>query len=142
MLILNPRQVTLGGTTLRDVLAISIEREARRLITDFTDLGPHVAFADVPEQIVRATITQELMDVSPDGPKPGESLALSFISSPTGSDSGRTRWNATGVVTKCAHEIVSGGRSIGARRTIELVLISTNGAADPVAITSNIGGEL
>ncbi len=143
MLILNPRLVTLGGSTLRDVQAISIEREAKRLVTEFTDAGTHVAFADVPEQIVRATITQDLMDGAPDGPRPGDSLAMSFVSSPTGSDSGRLRWSASGVVTQCSHEIITGGRGVGARRTIELVLVSSNGSADPVTVApaGDIGGE-
>lgn len=143
MLILNPRIVTLGGATLRDVQAISIEREAKRLVTEFTDAGPHVAFADVPEQIVRATITQDLMDGTPDGPRPGDSLALSFVSSPTGSDSTRVRWSASGVVTKCSHEIVTGGRGVGARRTVDVVLVSSNGTADPVTVApaGDIGGE-
>lgn len=144
MLILNPRLVTLGASTLRDVRAISISREAKRLTTEFTDAGPHVAFADVPEQIVRATITQDLMDGAPDGPRPGESLLLSFVSSPTGSDSGRLRWSATGVVTESSHDIVTGGREIGARRTIEMLLVSSNGSTDPVAVApaGDIGGEL
>lgn len=144
MLILNPRLVTLGDSSLRDVAGISIEREAKRLVTEFTDAGPHVAFADVPEQIVRATITQDLMDGVPDGPRPGESLALSFVSSPTGSDSARMRWSATGVVTECSHEIVASGRNVGARRTIEMVLVSSNGSADPVVVATagEKGGEL
>lgn len=143
MLILNPRLVTLGAMTLRDVQAITIEREAKRLVTEFTDAGPHVALADVPEQIVRASITQDLMDGSFDGPRPGESLALSFVSSPTGSDGARMRWSASAVVVKCVHEIVTGGRGVGARRTIELVLVSSNGSADPVGVApaGDMGGE-
>lgn len=143
MLILNPRLVMLGGSSLRDVAAISIEREAKRMVTEFTDAGPHVAFVDVPEQIVRATITQDLMDGAPNGPRPGESLSVSFVSSPTGSDSARVRWSATGVVTECSHEIVTGGRGVGAKRTIELMLVSSNGSADPVVVApaGESGGE-
>lgn len=131
MLILNPRSVSFGATTYPDVLLVAIDRSAKRLALEWSDLGPHVAFADVPEQIITVKLVQEVMDGSPNGPGPGESATLTFVTSPTGSDSAAVRLTATAVVTSCTHEITTGGRNIGARRTVEFVLVSATGAADP-----------
>jgi hypothetical protein len=143
MLILNPRLVVLGATKFHDVLAVSVEREAKRLVTQWSDFGPHVVFADVPEQIVRVRVVQEVMDGAPDGPRPGDTGVLSFVMSPTGLDSLRKRWSAMAVVTACTHENVTNGRGIGARRTVECVLVSINGASDPVSVVpvAGMGGE-
>lgn len=143
MLILNPRLVAFGTTTYPDVLLIAIDRAAKRLALEWSDLGPHVAFVDVPERIVTVKLVQEVMDGSPDGPRPGDSATLSFVASPTGSDSARVRFTATAVVRACSHEITTSGRSIGARRTVEFVLVSATGAADPVSISPAgvMGGE-
>lgn len=143
MLILNPRLVTFGSTTFRDVLALSVDREAKRLALEWSDLGPHATFADVPEQAITAKLVQEITDGSPDGPKPGDSATLSFVSSPTGADGARVRWQATAVVTSSTHEIVTSGRTIGARRTVHFVLLSSTGAADPISVVAAgpSGGE-
>jgi hypothetical protein len=143
MLILNPRLVVFGTTTFPDVLLITIDRAAKRVAMEWGDAGPHIAFVDVPEQVVGVKVVQEIMDGSPDGPRPGESAALSFVTSPTGSDSGRLRFSGTGVVRSCTHEIVASGRNIGARRTIEFVLVSATGASDPISIVAAgaTGGE-
>lgn len=143
MLILNPRQVVFGSTTYADVLIVAIDRGAKRVAVEWSDLGSHVAFADVPEQIVGVKLVQEVVDGSPDGPKPGDSATLSFVASPTGSDSSRLRFSATAVVTSCAHEIVTSGKGIGARRTVEFVLVSATGASDPISVTAAgaSGGE-
>jgi hypothetical protein len=141
MLILNPRLVVFGATTFPDVLLIAIDRAARRVAMEWSDLGPHVAFVDVPEQVVTVKLVHEVIDASPDGPRPGESAMLSFVTSPTGSDSGRLRFSAAAVVTSCTHEIVTSGRTIGTRRTAEFVLVSATGASDPISIVAATGGE-
>jgi len=50
---------------------------------------------------------------------------------------------ALGVVVACRHELVQGLRGESARRTIDLVLISPDGEADPVSMGSPgmTGGE-
>lgn len=143
MLILNPRSIVFGGTRFENVLLVAIDREAKRLALEWTDLGPHVAFADVPEQLVSVKVVQEVMDGAPDGPRPGESGTLSLVASGTGSDSGRLRLSATAVVKACTHEIVTSGRGLGARRTVEFVLVSSTGATDPISVVAAglFGGE-
>lgn len=143
MLILNPRLVTFGTAPFRDVLALTIDREAKRLALEWSDLGPHATFADVPEQVAHVKLVQEVTDGSPDGPKPGDSATLSFVSSPTGADGDRTRWQSAAVVKSCTHDITTSGRSIGARRTVEFVLVSSNGSTDPISTTpvGPSGGE-
>ncbi len=134
MLILNPRSVVLGSARLGDVVSVAIERRAARLAVEWTDLGPHAAFADVPEQRVDVRIVQEVGEGAPDGPSPGQSVTLSLVTSPAGGDSARQRLSASGVVTGCRYEVVQTALGERTRRTIDVVLVSPDGAADPVSI--------
>lgn len=56
MIWLNPDRVALGSFELRHVTSIAVDREARRRTEEWTDLGPHLAFADVPEQRVNVMV--------------------------------------------------------------------------------------
>ncbi len=133
MLILNPARVRFAGAAWEDVTRIAIDREAARPIAEWGDAGPHVVLADVPEQRVRITIERQLVRDGMDGPRPGESGELTFYASPAGSEAGRVRVRATGVVIAVTHEL--SGRK-GAIRTVELLAVSSDGAADPVAVTA------
>jgi hypothetical protein len=137
MLILNPKQVTFGTVTWPDVVAVSIERRPHREAVEWSDAGPHVVLADVPEQRVELTVVQELSRDDLASPKPSEQAALAVLVSPTASDVGRRRVSATCVIVRVEHE-VSARR--GALRTIKLVAISSDGLADPITVVDQWGG--
>ena len=137
MLILNPREVKFASTAWPDIAAIAIDRAAHRTIEDWSDLGPYATLADVPEQKVRITITQELARDDIHVPRPGESGTLSFCTSPTASDAGRRRFTCTAVILDVRHEL---SLRKGAVRTITLAAISPDGSTDPITATDASNG--
>ena len=137
MLILNPRIVTFGSHTWPDIAAIAIDRSPHRTVEDWSDLGPFAVLADVPEQKVRVTISQEVERDDGSVPRPGESETLSFCTSPTASDAGRRRFSCTAVVLDVRHEL---SLRKGAVRTITLAAVSEDGASDPIEMSDASGG--
>lgn len=133
MLILNPRIVRFGAIVWNDVEAITIDRTAKTVVEDFGDLGPHVTFADVPEQRVRIRIIQQPVREGVNAPRPGDQATLSFHTSLTGGDTGRRKISTTAIVTAVEHELAA---PRGPRRTIALLAISDTGAADPITMTA------
>lgn len=131
MLLLTPRVVRFGEATWEDVSAVVVDRAARRKVVEWSDLGPHVALADVPEQEVTVRVVQSLTRDAPDGPRPGDAGELSFDTSPAGTDAARRRVRAQAVVLDVRHELSVKG---GATRTVTLVAVSPDGATDPVAV--------
>lgn len=132
MLILNPREVTFGGATWPNVTHIAIDRSSTRLAIDWSDNGPHPTFADAPEHRVDIKIVMDIDQGDLNGPKPGDQAALTFITSPTTTDASRRRISSTAVVTAIEHEV---SQKRGSIRTLTLVALSTDGAADPITIT-------
>jgi hypothetical protein len=130
MLILNPRQVMFAGSPWNDVTLIALDRTATRLIVEHTDHGPHPAFADAPEQRTTLRVVMDLPGM--DAPAPGDIGTLSFTTSPTASDASAQTMSATCVVTGVTHEIAL---KRPPTRTIELIALSPDGAADPITIT-------
>ncbi len=133
MLILNPTRVRFAGAVWDDVTRIAVDRSAAREIAEWSDAGPHVVLADVPEQRVLVTIERQLVRDGMDGPRPGDSGELTFYASPAGSEAGRVRVRLTGVVAAVTHDLSS---RKGATRKVELIAVSGDGAADPVVITA------
>ena len=131
MLLLTPRVVRFGDATWEDVSAVVVDRAARRKVVEWSDMGPHVALADVPEQEVTLRVVQSLARDAPDGPKPGDAGELSFDTSPAGTDAARRRVRAQAVVLDVRHELSVKG---GATRTVTLVAVSPDGAADPLIV--------
>lgn len=131
MLVLNPREVTIGAETLEDVLAVVVDRTPEKRVVEWSDLGPHPVLADVPERRSTVRIVQQLATGDLGGVSPGDEVALAFHTSPTAASTGRRRVSATIVVTGVSHEL---SRKRGAVRTIEGVAISPDGAADPITI--------
>jgi hypothetical protein len=134
MLALHPTDVTLLGRTLRSetIEAIAVSREASRSIEERTDNGPHVVFADAPEQRVLIALLRTLDGPEPDGPRPGEMGALVFTTGPGGADAPAQRVSAAVVVRSVRIEV---SRRRGAAQRIELIAVSTTGgAADPVTV--------
>lgn len=137
MLVLNPQTVVFGSVALEKVSVVTLERVGTRVVVEWGDGGPHVKFADVPEQRVNVRVVQEIDSATVDMPKPGDSAILSFVASMSGADAGRKKWNGTAVVTGVSYEIGQAtGRSVAPRaaRTISFVLVSGDGAEDPVGV--------
>lgn len=135
MLALNPSLVKFGDQPWPDVSLIAIDRVTTRPALEWTDRGPHPAFADAPEQRVDVRIVCSLARDDIGAPRPGDRATLVFHTSP-GADSSRVRVSLTGIVLSVRHEIT--GKA--AVRTVQLVALSSDGAADPVSIT-DAGGE-
>ncbi len=130
MLALNPAHVKFGDQDWPDVSLIAIDRAAVRLAAEWTDLGPHPAFADCPEQRVDVKIVRAVTGGDLDAPRPGDAAPVSFFASPRATDAGRKRVSFTGVVVAVRHEV----NARGATRTVQLVALSADGVADPVTI--------
>jgi hypothetical protein len=132
MLILNPRQVTFANENLPNVTLIAIDRTSTRLAVSWTDNGPHPTFADAPEQQVDIKVVMDVESEDVDVPRPGELATLTFVTSPTASDASRRHVSMTAVVIGVSHEL---SLKRGAVRTVDLIAISTDGAADPISVT-------
>ncbi len=131
MLVLNPSSVSFAGTVWPGVTLVTISRAAQKQVTEWSDAGPHVVLADVPEQVVKLRVEAELKEGDANGPAPGASGTLSVTTSPNASDAGKRVISATVVVAAVSYE-VSAKR--GAVRTVELVAISSDGATDPIRV--------
>lgn len=134
MVILNPTSVRLGDDVLEGVLSVSIDRIAEREVVEWSDLGPHVVLADVPEQRVNAKIVQALPRGTIEGPAPGDMTTLVLITQ--ANNQSRMRVSASAVVTRVTHAVRDAGRGEGITRTIDLVLVSSDGSADPVSVVA------
>ena len=131
MLLLNPREVSFGGVVWEDVSAVVVDRAASRAVKEWSDLGPQVVLADVPEQVVTVRVVQQVARDDVGTPKPGEAGELVFQTSPAGADTPRKRVRAACVVMDVTHEL---SVKNGAVRTVKLIAVSIDGAADPVVI--------
>ena len=129
MLILNPRQVTFAGSPWNDVTLIALDRTAARLVIDHSDHGPHPTLADAPQQRTTLRVVMDLPGL--DAPTPGDTGTLTFTTSPTASDASAQTLSATCVVTGVTHEIAF---KRPPTRTIELIALSSDGAADPITL--------
>ena len=142
MLLLNPRRVRFAGTRWEDVAAVIIDRTATREIVEWSDLGPHVVLADVPEQRVEIRVVQNISGVrdgeSVDAPAPGDLGELVFHTSPTAGAGGRKRIAAQVVVLRVEHEL---SLRRGAVRTVRFVAISSDGIVDPLAVQQSSSSE-
>jgi hypothetical protein len=129
MLSLHPQSVSFLGTTLSDVEAIAVDRRSSKQTEERTDLGPHLVFADVPEQRVTISITRTLTRDESTTFAPGAQGQLRFTTAPSSSDALRRTFTASAVVLSIEHEL---SRKAGARQRIALLALSTDGAADPI----------
>lgn len=142
MLWLSPERVmwTAGGVehALTGVASAAVDRRATRLAVERADLGPHVVFADAPEQRVTITIERSL-DGSPEEEwtlaqalHPGAMGDLAVRSAPGAGDAGGRIARVMAVVLSVVHTL-SGRR--GAVQAIRLLAVSPDGVADPVQET-------
>jgi len=131
MLTLHPTTVRFDATPWPDVVRIAVERSTPRLVLDRADAGPHPTFADAPEVTTTITVTSDVPRGDPAAPIPGDRGLLAFVSAPAATSAARHH-ACTAVVTRVAY--ASSPRS-GAVRTVELVALSSDGAADPISTT-------
>lgn len=130
MLIIRPRGVRFDGSPWTEVSSIALDRGPARAVVEWGDLGPHPTLADVPEVRTTVRIVRRLLRDEPDGVRPGDAGELVFEAAPAGGAAQRRRWTIACVVMRTNTEVDD---RRGAQRTIELVAVSTDGAADPVS---------
>lgn len=139
MLILNPQIVKFGSVVWDNVSAATVDRDGPRQVVEWSDMGPHVVFVDVPEQRVKVTVVRDVSATDIDAPKPGESDALTFYTSPTSSDGQRMKISMQAVVVRVQHEI---SQKKGAVRSIDLIAVSPDGSTDPVVVSQAQSSEI
>jgi len=132
MIYLQPRRVTFAGQTLSHVSAVVIDRTADLLAVEHSDLGPHVAFVDVPQQRITIRIQRTPVADEPSTIKPGDSAPLTLRTAPSPASPDSRQLNATVVITGVEHDITA---RKGLVQTITAIAVSTTGAQDPVTET-------
>ena len=129
---LNPRQVEFDGVTWGNVSSVAISRNAQTMVAEWSDSGPHVVLADVPEQRVSVEIVQSLLGEDMDEPKPGAMGTLSFETSATSTGVTTDTVSMTAVIERVWYEV---SVSRGSSRRVKLLAISSDGLADPVSVS-------
>lgn len=134
MLVINPREVRFGNKQWKGVRAVVIDRVAAVEVVAWSDLGPFVELADVPEQRVTIKVVRDLVGDEIDEPKPGDEATLRVAVSATAGAGGRVEVSALVVVLRVTHEFKAGG---GAQQTVTMVAVASDGSTDPVTITDH-----
>jgi hypothetical protein len=132
MLWLNPTAVDLFGAALGGVSSVAVDRAATRSAEERGDLGPHVVFADAPEQRVTVRVRRRVDEASAgalSGVAVGAMGELSFRVSASRSDRGGRVVRATVVVRGVDHAL---SERDGFVQTITMTAVSSDGAADPI----------
>lgn len=138
MLILSPDIIRFEDLIWDDASAIAIDRAAARTIAEFSDLGPHIAFADVPEKRTTVRITRTLRRADPTNdpaPHVGRLGTLTFYTSTELGDLGRRRITVNGILTGVETQLGTPTRPRTTQVLTFLALSPNGGAADPVTIT-------
>jgi hypothetical protein len=133
MFVLNPEKVQFGSAAWPNVVSVAVDSAAVQPAEDWGDGGPWCVLVDCPQRRVALTVKQELRGTPlPDGAAElGAQAELKFYTSPSASSRGRVRVKATAVITGVSHEHRVGAAPV---RVIELLAVSADGAADPVAV--------
>lgn len=137
MIYLTPKRVTLGAVELTHVASITLDRTPDLVNVEHSDLGPHVAFVDVPQQRVTITIVRTPVADEAGTIKPGHSATLTFKSAPSPASPTARQVSAGVVVTSIEHDYITKG---GLRQTISCIGVSTDSIADPVTESLVNGG--
>jgi hypothetical protein len=142
MLMLSPRVVKFGAVVVERVVAVAFDRAAAKSVVEWGDGGPHVVFADVPEQRVTVTVRQVLTREDAADLVPGTSGTLVVYAGPTGAEGGRRKISGTAVLMASESDVRGGeGVEVSAGRTLRFVMVSADGAADPITV-SDAGAEV
>jgi hypothetical protein len=135
MLSLSPSTVTLLSHTLDQVDAVAIDRRSGPLAEERTDNGPHLVFADAPEQRITIAITRTLTRDEPTLVRPGDMGELRLTAAPSASDARRRTIVATVVVVSVEHDLLNRAGATVARQRLALLALSPDGHTDPIAET-------
>jgi len=137
-MLLHPPTITFGDLTLDNVLAVAIERTAAREVVDFTDLGPHIAFADVPEQRIALTVIRRPSPPELASLQPGAIGPLAFAAAQSAADAHRIRITARVMLREVRYDLTDGSSGstprAAPRQSLHFLAISPDGLADPITI--------
>ncbi len=136
MIWLNPQTVDLGGVALSEVRQVAVDEKPEKLIVDFSDAGPHVAFADVPERRSTVKIRRRVLANETLGIAVGDERVFEMRTSATAGDGSGVIVTATVVVTSVQYRL---DRHDGAEQTIEAVAVSADGSTAPVSVAADGG---
>lgn len=129
MLWLNPDHVTLGAFELDHVESLIVDRAPHKSALEWSDIGPHLAFADVPEQRIDIRLTRRLTESTSIDLVPGDQVTLVARRAPSASATGIVRLSASVVILSISYALRRQG---GATQTIHAIAISSDGAVDPI----------
>lgn len=135
MLSLTPSTVTLLSHPLDQVDAVAIDRRGGSLAEERTDNGPHLVFADAPEQRVTVSLTRTLTRDEPTLVRPGDMGELRLTTAPSASDARRRTITATVVVVSVEHDFLNRAGETVARQRLALLALSPDGHTDPITET-------
>lgn len=130
MLIINPEIVSFAGENWPSVESVAVDRLAHRLTQEWSDQGPWMVFADVPEQRVRVVLVQRLEGGALTSPVPGDAGTLRFEAAASESDAGRVAVEMEVVVGEVRHELTRKGGV----RSLVLWAVSPDGSTDPITV--------
>lgn len=130
MLVLAPESVEFDGDPWSGVESIAIDRTASKEVVDVGDLGPHVVFADVPEQRVSVKVTRKIERSELESVAPGDEGELRFRAGFGRTDAGWSDVTVGVVVTRVDHDF----DRRGVRRVVTMVAVSPDGVTDPVEV--------
>jgi len=134
MIWLNPANVSFGSLTLDNVESVSIDRASSRFVEDYSDLGPHVVFADSPRQRVTVRIVRTVIENEDFEPVPGEMAGLAFSPALNASASSVASVSIdNAVVFSVSHDL---SKARGATQTIVFRAVSSDGVTDPIALAA------
>ncbi|MGP1345248.1 MAG: hypothetical protein ACTS3F_01090 [Phycisphaerales bacterium] len=132
MIWLNPRGVVFDGAAWDGVRSVSVSRRGEGVVVEYGDAGPHPTFADVPRRRTVLVIERILTGNGAGSAHPSQQGTLSWISAPSLSEGSASQVTASVVITSIEHAVST---KHGMVQRIEAVGVSTDGAADPLAIT-------
>jgi len=136
VLIVTPTSVRFDTLTLDDVTLIAIERSAERAVVEWSDLGPHPTFADVPEQRITVKVARRIARADLVSPAPGQLGELSFVVSPSGTAAAARKHAAQCVVLAVKYDLLrAASKEPIAIQTIEFVALSSSGSAEAFVVT-------
>ncbi|RNC80449.1 MAG: hypothetical protein ED559_01150 [Phycisphaera sp.] len=130
MFVLAPESVEFDGDPWLGVESIAIDRIASREVVEVGDLGPHVVFADVPEQRVSVKVTRKIERSELGSVAPGDEGELQFRAGFGRTDAGWLNVTVGVVVTRVDHDF----NRNGVLRVVTMVAVSPNGVTDPVTV--------
>lgn len=138
-MILHPSAATFGDLALDNILSVTIERLAAREVVEFSDLGPHVAYADVAEQRIHINVMRRPTPPELGTLRPGDASELVFAAAAGVSDAARIRVRVLCMVREVKYDFndgsaAPGGSRASPRQTLTFLALSPEGADDPVII--------